>query len=56
VSETRRFIVVRAAGRESRVEITGCYWCGAREDAICGVCAAKANDARERLSKENDHE
>lgn len=39
----RRYIVRRIDGREIRVEITGCFWCGDREH-VCAACCAKANE------------
>lgn len=45
----RTFLVVRAGGREQRIETTFCSWCS--EEAFCSACGAKADSARAELAR-----
>lgn len=47
--DNRTYLIVSVAPLV-RVEITGCWYCAGQE-WVCGVCAAKAEKARKRLSK-----
>lgn len=46
----RRFIIVRGPdGREHRLDITNCPWCGEVDTHICALCGDRAENLRRML-------
>lgn len=46
-----RHLIIKAGGREARLDISNCFWCSKLENAVCVVCAEKGRAMKSDLER-----